>query len=212
VSVVADNLKQRRKHLGLTQEELAERLHVTRQAVSNWEHDKTQPDLEMLAKLAEELDTDLPALLGQGEEKAPPASGKRELWVLVGLVCGGLFLMGIVLKAQVYERMRLEYGGEGRYLLLTLLNFGIHYPLAGAGVAALLPVSLAGNQRRLLTAGVLCLIPLALTCVLTAAVYVGFPGGAAVWLWRRLSSDVWFHVVQCLSLLSGLLLVFALKR
>ena len=34
----AENLRVRRTALGLTQEALAEKLHVTRQAVSNWEN------------------------------------------------------------------------------------------------------------------------------------------------------------------------------
>ena len=52
MSRFAENLRARRAALGLTQEELAEKLHVTRQAVSNWENGKHQPDLEMLALLS----------------------------------------------------------------------------------------------------------------------------------------------------------------
>ena len=48
----AARLRARRTALGLTQEALAEKLHVTRQAVSSWENGKTQPDLEMLALLS----------------------------------------------------------------------------------------------------------------------------------------------------------------
>ncbi len=37
-----------RKDNNLTQEELAEKLNVSRQAVSNWENDKNLPDIELL--------------------------------------------------------------------------------------------------------------------------------------------------------------------
>ena len=37
MSVIGKNMKKIRLEKGMTQEELAERLHVTRQAVSNWE-------------------------------------------------------------------------------------------------------------------------------------------------------------------------------
>lgn len=63
MNAVAKNLKRLRKQAGLTQEELAERLHVTRQAVSSWETAKTQPDIETLTALAEALGTDVNGLI-----------------------------------------------------------------------------------------------------------------------------------------------------
>lgn len=50
---VAKNIRQFRKDKGITQEALAEKLNVTRQAVSNWENDKTQPDIDSLERLSE---------------------------------------------------------------------------------------------------------------------------------------------------------------
>ena len=48
-----------RKRKNLTQEELAKRLNVTRQAVSNWENDKNYPNVEILKSIAKELDLKL---------------------------------------------------------------------------------------------------------------------------------------------------------
>lgn len=53
MNMVSDSIKKLRKAKKLTQDQLAEQLHVTRQAVSNWEIGKTQPDVETLTKLAE---------------------------------------------------------------------------------------------------------------------------------------------------------------
>ncbi len=53
-----------RKHLGLTQEQLAESLGVTAQAVSKWENDQSCPDISMLPKLAQLFDTTVDSLLG----------------------------------------------------------------------------------------------------------------------------------------------------
>ena len=50
--MVGKNIKKVREEKGLTQDALAERLNVTRQAVSNWENEKTQPDIDMLQKIA----------------------------------------------------------------------------------------------------------------------------------------------------------------
>ena len=45
-------IKLLRAEKGITQEQLAEQLHVTRQAVSSWETGKTQPDIETLPRIA----------------------------------------------------------------------------------------------------------------------------------------------------------------
>ena len=62
--MLSENLKTLRKARGLSQEELAGRLHVVRQTVSKWEKGLSVPDAELLVRLAEELDTTPAALLG----------------------------------------------------------------------------------------------------------------------------------------------------
>ncbi len=47
-----DNIKQLRQSHNMTQTELAERLGVSKQCVSNWENDYIQPSIEMLIKIA----------------------------------------------------------------------------------------------------------------------------------------------------------------
>ena len=58
-------IAQNRKKMGLTQEQLAEKLSVTAQAVSKWENDLSCPDINMLPRLAELFDTTTDALLGR---------------------------------------------------------------------------------------------------------------------------------------------------
>nr|WP_084683649.1 helix-turn-helix transcriptional regulator [Carnobacterium mobile] len=41
--------------MNITQEELAERLNVTRAAVSNWEVGRNYPDIQLLLKISDEL-------------------------------------------------------------------------------------------------------------------------------------------------------------
>ena len=50
---ISKNIKRLRIENNITQDELAERLSITRQAVSSWENDRTQPDVDMLEKLSE---------------------------------------------------------------------------------------------------------------------------------------------------------------
>lgn len=54
-----DNLFQMRKMKHLTQEELAEKVGVTRQALAKWEAGETLPDLEKSSLLAEILEVSL---------------------------------------------------------------------------------------------------------------------------------------------------------
>ncbi len=49
---IGKRLKAFREQEGMTQEMLADKLLVTRQAVSNWERDKTLPDVYMIQKMA----------------------------------------------------------------------------------------------------------------------------------------------------------------
>ena len=56
---IGKNIKQLREENKLSQEQLAEKLFVTRQTVSNYETGRSRPDVEMLKKIAEVLDTDV---------------------------------------------------------------------------------------------------------------------------------------------------------
>ena len=54
--MLSENIRTLRKNKGFTQEDLASRLHVTRQTISKWELRETSPDL----KQAKELSTKYP--------------------------------------------------------------------------------------------------------------------------------------------------------
>ncbi|MEY8391470.1 XRE family transcriptional regulator [Lachnospiraceae bacterium] len=56
---IGEKLKECRMNRQLSQQELAEKLNVTRQAVSNWERDKTLPDVYMLKEIAAVFDMTL---------------------------------------------------------------------------------------------------------------------------------------------------------
>ena len=60
-----ENLKAARKSKGLSQEELAVKLHVVRQTVSKWEQGLSVPDSDMLISISEALETPVDTLLGE---------------------------------------------------------------------------------------------------------------------------------------------------
>lgn len=57
-------LKQLRENNHLTQDQMAERLMVTRQAVSRWENGETQPNTDTLRMLSREFNVSINTLLG----------------------------------------------------------------------------------------------------------------------------------------------------
>ena len=80
VSVLHENLRLKRKERGLSQEELASRLHVVRQTISKWEKGMSVPDSEQLIKIAVILETTVSELLGtQVENKEEPDRLAKEL-------------------------------------------------------------------------------------------------------------------------------------
>ena len=59
-----DILKEIRTKNNLTQDEMAERLFVTRQAVSRWENGDTTPNTEILKEISKKFDVSINTLLG----------------------------------------------------------------------------------------------------------------------------------------------------
>ena len=126
---VSKNIKRQRVSRGLTQEQLAERLHVTRQTVSSWETGRTQPDLDMLVSLSAALDAEIEALIyGKRRDhslETEAAARRRTLGVALSAL-GALFAAAGVIMIFVYFWRDL---GE---LFKTVLAF---LPLAvGGGV------------------------------------------------------------------------------
>jgi glycopeptide antibiotics resistance protein/DNA-binding XRE family transcriptional regulator len=67
---IADFLKKRRKEIGLTQEELANKLYVTEKAISRWETGRGTPDISLLIPLSKELNVDISEILnGESRKK-----------------------------------------------------------------------------------------------------------------------------------------------
>ena len=98
MNAVGKNLKQLRQREKLTQDALAERLHVTRQAVSSWETGKTQPDIETLTTLAEALNADVRELIyGPGRIERPYARFQLR-YIICTVICALILLAWLVME------------------------------------------------------------------------------------------------------------------
>lgn len=65
---IGKTIKKLREEKNITQEQLAEKLNVTRQAVSNWETSKTQPDINTITKISEILEIPVEEVIYGGKQ------------------------------------------------------------------------------------------------------------------------------------------------
>lgn len=94
--MLGNTIMKYRKNLGLTQEQLAQKLEVTNQAVSKWETDQCCPDVQLLPKLADVLGISLDTLFGR-EASAPQKQDvpwKDDDAFHIVLYCGHTLLEG----------------------------------------------------------------------------------------------------------------------
>lgn len=75
-----------RKQRGMTQQELAERLYVTRQAVSRWENGETEPSVDMRKLIAATLDMPAIQLFDIDVSELCQCCGTP--FTIPGMVCG----------------------------------------------------------------------------------------------------------------------------
>ena len=87
---ISNQIKTRREAMGLSQEQLAEKLYVSRQTISNWERDKTYPDVQSLLMLSVLFDTSIDTLvkgdvtvMEEAVERDRKHLGTRMLWLAV---------------------------------------------------------------------------------------------------------------------------------
>lgn len=125
-----------RKRMGLSQEELAEKIGVSRQAVSKWELGTSVPELDSLVLLAKTFGVTTDSLLTEAPEAEEPApvqidaphlSANEHRWFdrlmalanrviqrfgwLVGMyiACGGVGFAGLGLLAKAMVRSMFSY-------------------------------------------------------------------------------------------------------
>ncbi|WP_297958837.1 helix-turn-helix domain-containing protein [uncultured Ruminococcus sp.] len=76
--ILADKIIELRKRSGMSQEELAEKLGVSRQSVSKWEGAQSTPDLNRILQLSEIFGVSTDTLLKDTEELTAPSAPPQE--------------------------------------------------------------------------------------------------------------------------------------
>ena len=157
--MLGENIRALRKARGLSQQELAERLHVVRQTVSKWEQGLSVPDADMLVRLAECLEVSVEELLGAPKpESTAPLEPQAVLADKLSALTGQLaeqnhrrrrFWKWVAIAAGICGLLLLPQ------LVLTLLMLGYGLPANSSigiigggpgGLSAAYFLSLMGHQ------------------------------------------------------------------
>ena len=108
--MLKDNLIMLRKINGYSQEQIAEKIGISRQAYAKWENGMTIPDIEKAALLARFYDITLDSLTKtenvDGVGMLPPAPQGKNIWGVVTLGERGQ----IVIPKAVRDHLEMSYG------------------------------------------------------------------------------------------------------
>lgn len=124
---INEKLAELRKAKGLTQKELAETLHVSRQAISRWEVGTAAPSLDNLVRLSEIYGVSLDELAhGETDQPVSPkgksaisaGSRRKKVALALCLIFAGALITAFSLK--VYRNYRVRKSLES----MVILNIG----------------------------------------------------------------------------------------
>ena len=123
---ISNQIKTRREAMGLSQEQLAEKLYVSRQTISNWERDKTYPDVQSLLMLSILFDTSIDTLvkgdvtvMEEAVERDRKRMGAQMQWLAV-LMLGLLALTLVLMLTPAFGWMEGIWGTEMSYAIAVL--------------------------------------------------------------------------------------------
>lgn len=106
---IGRNIRDTRLAQKITQDELAEKLFVSRQTVSNYETGRTRPDIDTLLRIAEVLAVDAEALL-YGSSAVQTRQREKKKLLIACVILAGLGLLCAVVS-------RLDLSGRQHYML-----------------------------------------------------------------------------------------------
>ena len=112
---IGERLQQLRKEKGISQEILAEQLHVTRQAVSKWETGQSYPDLDNLGALCKLYGVTADYILyGEDTKTQKKRFHKKAKWIIFGLMSGSgaILCCLLTLFASMYQQSEFRTWGS----------------------------------------------------------------------------------------------------
>lgn len=166
---IAKNIRLLRRKQNMTQDQLAERLHVTRQTVSNYETGKSQPDIDTIVRLAEALQAD-PNTLIYGIPTPPNRKREYIHMAIAAAIALVLVIISVATRNVFFESVRKDIFRNDYTLPATWLALGYALMQLLSLVTNLKPV-------KCIAAKVTVLLMIAVYLYLTRVVWIGGFGG-----------------------------------
>ena len=120
----SDTLKKLRKEQGLSQQALANKLHITKTSISRWESGQRQPDIDMIFRIAEALGVDVYVLLSTAAQSQKCTNvimvDDRKLILVGGLAILEQVMPYATLKGFTDANEAITYAKENRVDLAFL--------------------------------------------------------------------------------------------
>lgn len=106
---LGSQIKKHRNELSLSQEELAEKVYVSRQTISNWENDKSYPDVNSLVLLSEVFNVSIDNLIKGDIEimKEQISSEDRKTFESLSRIYAVLFLLAMLSPIPLFHFLSL---------------------------------------------------------------------------------------------------------
>ena len=140
--MLSEKLYKLRKNSGLSQEQLAEKLNVSRQAISKWESGTAVPESEKLVTISNYFGVSVDYLLKDEEEKAKDADSNVEenpkmiagiiiciAGIISMIIWGLLSIFSPEASDQISESSMITIDGNGIFLILCVVAI-----IVGAGL------------------------------------------------------------------------------
>lgn len=120
-------IKKYRNELSLSQDDLAEKIYVTRQTISNWENDKSYPDVNSLVLLSEVFNTSIDNLIKGDVEviKEQISNEDRMQFKRMSNIYGLLLFLSIITPIPLTHF--LGYIGSAVWIILMAVTFYVAY-------------------------------------------------------------------------------------
>ncbi len=175
---IADRIQHLRKSKGISQEELADKIGVSRQAVSKWESEQTSPDLERVILMSDYFEVTTDYLL-KGIEPTDNDNPKDDPNANIFAITATAFhFLGVIIAAMVwYEEQTATATAIG--LILTVIGVMIY----GIGMAVADAVTKESAKRLYLSVNVWTVTFIPLSLVYNIIVGRGLPAPYPVPAW-----------------------------
>lgn len=142
---ISEKLKNSRMSAGLTQEQIAEEINVSRQTISNWENGKSLPDVISLIKISDLYQVSLDDLL-KGDDKMIDKIKKDTDMVKSNrtMMNAGWAMLIITFVFSVWSNYRYDGGSP----VLQFIIAAVPWVMMGVGIACIVASSSQKKRDR----------------------------------------------------------------